>query len=112
MTQVQACHTEGSGRCQAVNLVRFLLIQRGSRISGKYSCSYGSFECRHGGSDSDGRVQWGDIRGSEVRLDVLLPSDLSSCLYIGRIAGETIIGTYRCYEGGGLIEQGMWRMKR
>jgi hypothetical protein len=112
MTQVLACDTVGSGRCQAINLVRFSLVQRGSQLSGKYGCSYGSFECRHGGADSDGYVQWGDIRGSEVRLDVLLPSDLSSCLYNGDVAGETAVGMYRCYAGGALIEQGTWRISR
>lgn len=112
MTQVLACDTVGSGRCQAVNIVNFSLYQRGSQLSGKYNCSYGSFECRHGGADSDGYVHWGDMRGSEVRLDVLLPSDLSSCLYNGDVAGDKIAGMYRCYAGGALIEQGTWRMSK
>jgi hypothetical protein len=112
ITQVLACDTEGSGRCNAINKVKFSLAQRDSRISGRYSCSYGNFECRHGGADSDGYVQWGDIRGSGARVDVLFPSDLSSCLFSGDVSADTIAGTYRCYEGGALIEQGTWRMKR
>ena len=109
ITQVLACDTEGSGRCNAVNRVKFSLVQRDSRISGKYSCSYGNFESRHGGPDSDGYVQWGDTRGSAAHVDVLLPSDLSSCLFSWDVSADTIAGTDRCYEGGALIEQGTWR---
>jgi hypothetical protein len=112
ITRVLACQTQGSGRCEAVNRVRFSLIQSGAHIRGEYRCAYGNFECRHGGTDTDGYVQWGDIRGSEVRLDVLLPSDLSSCLYNGNVTAREIVGTYQCYEGGGIIEQGTWQMVR
>jgi hypothetical protein len=111
-TRVLACETTGSGRCEALNKVRFWLDQRASRITGRYECRYGNFECRHGGADSDGYVQWGDIHGSEVRLDVLLPSDLSSCLFNGKVSAASISGTYQCYEGGAIIEQGMWQMAR
>jgi hypothetical protein len=45
-------------------------------------------------------------------VDVLFPSDLSSCLFNGDVSADTIAGTYRCYEGGALIEQGTWRMNR
>lgn len=111
-TRVLACETTGSGRCEALNKVRFWLDQRVSRITGRYECRYGNFECRHGGADSDGYVQWGDIHGSGVRLDVLLPSDLSSCLYNGKVSADRISGTYQCYEGGAIIEQGTWQMVR
>ena len=60
----------------------------------------------------DGYVQWGDIHASEIRVDVLFPSDLSSCLYAGDVSLDRIVGTYQCYEGGGILEQGTWRMVR
>jgi hypothetical protein len=112
ITQVRACETQDSGRCNAFNIVKFSLVQRSSRISGKYACSYGNFECRHDGVDSEGYVQWGDIKGSAVRLDVLLPGDLSSCLYNGRVSADRIVGSYRCYAGGGIMEQGTWQITR
>jgi hypothetical protein len=111
-TQVLACDSAGSGRCNAVNKVVFSLQQRASRIAGGYHCSYGNFECRHEGIDTDGYVQWGDMHSSRVRLDVLLPTDLSSCIYNGNVSHNTIVGTYQCYEGGALVEQGTWRTVR
>jgi hypothetical protein len=112
ITRVRAYQTQYSGRCSASNIVKFSPVQQGSRISGKYSCFHSNFECRYGGADSEGYVQWGDINGSAVRIDVLLPSDLSSCLYIGHVPADRIAGTYRCYEGGGVMEQGIWQMAR
>jgi hypothetical protein len=111
-TQVLACDSAGSGRCDALNKVVFSLQQHGSRIAGRYHCSYGNFECRHEGIDTDGYVQWGDMHASAVRFNVLLPTDLSSCIYNGNVSLNTIAGTYQCYEGGGLIEQGTWRTVR
>jgi hypothetical protein len=112
VTRVRDCQTQDSGRGSAFNLVKFSLVQRGSRINGRYACSYGNFECRHEDVDSEGYVQWGDITGSAVRMDVLFPADLSSCLYNGSVSADRIAGTYRCYAGGAVMEQGIWQMAR
>jgi len=54
----------------------------------------------------------GWVSGRNVTLRVMLPGDLSSCLYNGLDSSTEIRGGYRCYQGGGLVEVGQWRVRR
>jgi hypothetical protein len=101
-----------SGRCDAVNKITFTLVQTGDHIKGKYTCAYGNMICRNGGADNKGKVVSGRISGSQVRLSVVIPADVSNCYYHGELTSPTAIrGGYSCYQGGELVEEGMWDAK-
>ena len=66
-------------------------------------------DCRNGGSDNTGKIVSGRISGNEIRLSVIIPADVSNCYYNGRLTSPTTIhGGYSCYQGGGLLEGGIW----
>jgi len=111
-TRVTPPCTSSSGRCNAVNNITLYFKQQGGRIKGKYTCAYGNLNCRNGDADNTGKIVSGRISGSEVRLSVVVPANLSSCYYNGRLASpSTIHGTYFCYQGGDLAKEGMWDVK-
>ncbi|MGO9059984.1 MAG: hypothetical protein ACLQU2_21780 [Candidatus Binataceae bacterium] len=98
-----------SGRCNAVNKITFRFAQHGGRIKGKYTCAYGNLICRNGGADDTGKIVSGRIAGNEIRLSVVVPSDVSNCYYNGRLTSPTTIhGAYTCYQGGELLEEGIF----
>jgi hypothetical protein len=102
-----------SGRCNAVNNITFTLRQKGDRIKGKFTCAYGNLNCRNGGADSTGKVVSGRISGNDIRLSVVVPADVSNCYYNGAFTSANAIrGGYSCYEGGELLEEGMWQATR
>jgi hypothetical protein len=102
-----------SGRCNAVNNVTFTLRLKGDRIKGKFTCAYGNLICRNGGADNTGKVVSGRQSGNQLRLSVVLPADVSNCYYNGMFtSANSIRGTYMCYQGGELVEEGMWDLKR
>jgi hypothetical protein len=101
-----------SGRCDAVNNIT-LALKQGYRIKGNYTCSYGNMSCRNGGFDTAGKVVSGRISGEEVRLSVVISADASNCYYNGRLTSPTNMrGGYSCYQGGELVEEGMWNVTR
>ena len=109
--RVTPCMFSSSGRCNAVNNITLTLTQQGDRIKGKYTCAYGNLNCRSGGSDDTGNIVSGRISGNEIRLSVIIPADVSNCYYNGRLTSPTTIGGgYSCYQGGGLLEEGMWEV--
>ena len=102
-----------SGRCNAVNNVTFTMRLKGNRIKGKFTCAYGNLICRNGGADNTGKIVSGRVSGNEIRLSVVLPSDVSNCYYNGQFTSpNSIRGSYMCYQGGELLEEGMWDVKR
>jgi hypothetical protein len=102
-----------AGRCDAVNNVTFRLMQNGKRIKGKFTCAYGNMICRNGGADNSGKIVSGKIAANQIRLTVVLPADVSNCYYNGVFTSATAVrGAYSCYEGGELIEEGMWNATR
>jgi hypothetical protein len=112
-TRVMPCTFSPQGRCNAVNNITFTFTQRGGRIRGKFTCAYGNLNCRNGGSDDTGKIVSGRISGKEIRLSVLIPADVSNCYYVGRLTSDAAIhGTYSCYQGGGLREEGIWDVTR
>jgi hypothetical protein len=110
-TRVIPCVFSPSDRCNAVNNITLTLTHQGDRIKGKYTCAYGNLICRNGGADDTGNVVSGQISGNEIQLSVIIPADVSTCYYNGRLTSPTTIhGRYSCYQGGGLLEQGIWNV--
>jgi hypothetical protein len=97
------------GRCGAINEIAFTLFQDGSDLTGVYGCSTGTVICRN--LNENGKVSAGTINGSLVRIRVAM-ADGSSCMFNGHFQSESAMGGFSCYQGGGLVEQGGWRVKR
>jgi len=102
-----------SGRCNAVNKITFTFRHKGDRIKGKFTCAYGNLDCRNGGADDTGKIVSGRIAGKDIRLSVVVPADVSNCYYNGVLTSPTTIhGAYSCYQGGELLEEGVWDVTR
>jgi hypothetical protein len=101
------------GRCDAVNQITFNLRQKQSGLAGTYHCSIGTMVCRDENTTGYGKVIGSDVSGRDVTVRVLLPGDLSTCLYNGLVSSTNeMSGSYRCYQGGGLSEVGQWQVSR
>lgn len=98
------------GRCGAVQRVTFTLFQDGADVKGTYHCSIGNMVCRN--MDDSGPVVSSSVSGSLARLRVVLTNDGSSCLFDGHFQEASAGGSYFCYQGGGLVEQGQWQLAR
>ena len=102
--------------------VRVALTERyarsGSAISRRCRCassggSHGNPNCRNGGADNTGKVDSGTVSGNVIRFSVMVPADVSHCYYNGRLtSSSTIHGAYACYQGGGLLEQGVFDLTK
>jgi hypothetical protein len=97
------------GRCGAVERISFTLFQNGADVNGTYRCAIGTMVCR--AMNDRGRVVSSSVMGSLARLRVMLP-DGSSCMFDGHFQGESGSGNFFCYQGGGLLEQGRWKVAR
>lgn len=102
----------GESRLGAVNRISFFLRQNGSQIRGDYRCAYGNTVCRDANKAQQGEIVSGSLGGADLALRVMFPADLSSCLFNARVSSLRADGTYRCYQGGGIVEQGIWRAQR
>jgi hypothetical protein len=112
-TLVTPCDFALSGRCNAQNKITLNLTQQSNRITGSYTCAYGTMICRNGGADTAGKVISGRTSGNQVRLSLLIPTDVSNCYYNGMLTSATAMhGTYMCFNGGDLVEEGTWDVKR
>lgn len=98
-------------RCDAVVKVTFQMFQQGSKLTGRYGCSFGTMVCRD--SNTTGTIGEGKVREGGVGLRVMMP-DGSSCLFNGRPSqnDQRLSGTYFCMQGGGYIEQGRFQIQR
>ncbi len=102
-----------TGRCNAINRITFNLRQTDSALEGTYGCGIGTLVCRDANTTTYGTVTSGTVSGRNVFMRVLLPGDLSSCLYNGFVTSPGAMwGDYRCYQGGGLVEYGQWQVSR
>jgi hypothetical protein len=98
------------GRCNAQQKITFNIVRNDSKYVGTYSCAYGNMVCRNG--NDLGKIVGVTMTGSDLtRLRVELP-DGSSCLFSGTFQKEKVIGTYQCYGGASIIEQGSWQASR
>ncbi len=101
------------GRCNAVNRITFSLRQTDASLKGTYRCAIGTMVCRDANTTDHGTVMSGNVSGNNVTIRVMLPGDISSCLYNGISEGSGgMRGSYRCYQGGGLAEVGQWQVSR
>lgn len=100
------------GRCNAVNRITFDLRQNDSTLTGDYRCAIGTMVCRDANTTDHGTVASGQVSGRNVTMRIVLPGDLSSCLYNGSDSSGQLRGGYRCYQGGGLAEVGLWQVSR
>ncbi len=97
------------GRCGAVQRITFTLFQDGARVNGTYHCAIGTMICRD--LNDSGSVVSSSVSGSLARLRVMLP-DGSSCMFDGHFSTDRAGGNFFCYQGGGLLEQGAWKVAR
>ncbi len=100
----------GESVCNAMNIITFTLMQSGAQLSGQYACAYGNYLCRHNGMDDAGYIASGLVSGRRLTMRVMIPADVSSCMFYGTVASHRIVGRYICYEGGGIAEEGDWRV--
>ena len=98
--------------CNAVNRILLSLDGSSSRIRGTYRCDYGNYICRDNGIARSGYVADGSISGSRVELRIMIPADVSSCMYFGSFSPDRAAGRYTCFTGGGVVEQGVWQLIR
>jgi hypothetical protein len=109
---VTPCTFALSGRCNAQNKITLKLTQQNNRITGSYTCAYGTRMCRNGGADNAGKVVSGRVAGNQIRLSLVIPADTSICYYNGTLTSATVIhGTYMCFNTGDLVEEGIWDVK-
>ena len=102
-----------SGRCNAINKITFRFVPKGNRIRGKFTCAYGNLNCRNGGADDTGKIVSGRVSGNLIRLSVVVSSDVSNCYYNGEFTSPTTIhGGYSCYQGGEVIEEGIFDLTK
>ncbi len=97
-------------RCGAVQRISFTLFQDGADVKGTYHCATGTAVCRS--LAESGQVVSSSVTGSLARLRVMLSEDGSSCIFDGHFQPETARGAFFCYQGGGLLEEGQWKVAR
>ena len=112
-TLVTPCDFAVGSRCNAQNNITLTLRQQDNQIAGSYTCATGTMVCRNGGADNTGNVQWGRISGNLIRLSLIIPADVSNCYYNGILTSPNAMhGTYMFFNGGALVEEGTWDVKR
>jgi|SRR5579885_609877 hypothetical protein len=97
-------------RCGAVQRISFTLFQDGADVKGTYHCAIGTMVCRN--LADSGQVVSSSVTGSLARLRVMLSQDGSSCIFDGHFQAESGGGAFFCYQGGGLLEEGHWKVAR
>ncbi len=96
-------------RCGAVNAITLTLLQKDKQVSGFYRCAFGNMDCLN--LNETGKIAAGSMGAKLLSMRVMMP-DGSDCLYNGRPLGDAMQGSYSCMQGGGLIEQGLWKVRR
>ncbi len=97
-------------RCNSVNVISLSLLQDKDRVTGFYRCTFGNQDCR--AQNDSGTVANASMSGRRLQMRIALP-DLSSCIFQGKaVSPASIKGAYFCYQGGGLMEQGHFEIRR
>ncbi|HZO82419.1 MAG TPA: hypothetical protein VFB33_12065 [Candidatus Binataceae bacterium] len=96
-------------RCGAVNAITLTLFQKDTEVSGFYKCAFGNMNCLN--MNETGKIARGSVNAKMLSIRVMMP-DGSDCMYSGRPVGDAMQGSYTCMQGGGLIEQGLWKARR
>jgi hypothetical protein len=98
--------------CNAVNRIVLFLVQENSEVRGTYRCDFGTYICRDNNIANSGYIARGTITGNHAVMRIMIPADVSSCMYYGIFSEERAGGHYTCFEGGGIVEQGVWEAER
>ena len=110
-TSISNCESDPSdpGRCNAQQKITLTMFQQGDAITGFYKCAYGNQVCRH--LDETGTIRNGTLQHTRLMFRVML-EDGSMCFFTGRPAANEFEGGYECLQGGGIIEQGVFKTRR
>jgi hypothetical protein len=109
-TTLASCPQSIPNRCNAQQKVTITLLQgNDSKLTGKYTCSYGNMDCYH--MNDRGKVVDVATNGKRMNIRVQMP-DGTSCIFTGLDENQSVNGGYSCYNGGRQIEQGTWRARR
>jgi hypothetical protein len=97
-------------RCNAINKITITMVMETAKITGFYKCSVGNMDCRD--QNDSGTIANGKMEHGHLALRIAMP-DGSSCIFNGTpTAANRISGSYACYQGGGLAEQGSFEIAR
>ena len=96
------------GRCRAVERIMLTMIQRGSKVSGSYRCSFGTEDCRN--HEESGAIAFGSFKQGRVMVRVML-EDGASCYFTGIPRQNRFDGGYSCF-GEAVMEHGRFTTHR
>ncbi len=109
-TSLAICPGSLPSRCNAEQKITLTLVGgERSQLGGFYKCAFGNSNCYN--MNETGKIIAASVTGPMLRLRVLMP-DGTSCMFNGRLAGDSVTGGYSCYTGGSLLERGSWQAKR
>jgi len=97
------------GRCHAEQKITLTMFQTDNNVTGFYHCAYGNQVCRH--MLETGTIRAGKLEHTRLMMRVM-HEDGSMCFFTGRPASNEFSGGYECLQGGGIIEQGVFRTRR
>jgi len=97
------------GRCHAEQKITLTMFQSDNQVTGFYKCAYGNQVCRH--LNETGLIRNGKFDHTRLIMRVM-HEDGSMCFFTGRPADNEFSGGYECLQGGGIIEQGVFQMRR
>jgi len=101
--------TDDTQRCAAMQNITLTMFQQGDRVTGRYRCAYGNRVCRN--MDEEGVIRNGSMNGRRLWMRVML-EDGSMCAFTAMPQADVMEGGYSCYQGGGLLERGVFRTER
>jgi len=79
-------------------------------VTGTYRCTTGNVICRN--LTEEGTLVASSVSGNWFSFRIAMPEDLSSCFFNGRFSEMSGNGDYSCYQGGRLVEVGVWKLTR
>jgi len=97
------------GRCFARQQISFTLVQKQSRLSGFYQCSFGNQICLR--LDERGEIKYATLTADSILMRVMM-DDGMDCIFQAQLHGDKMNGGYDCLQGGGELEEGIWQTER
>jgi hypothetical protein len=96
-------------RCHALVNIALTMTQRGSSITGFYTCRSGTMSCRN--QNDRGDIRYGAVRQDRLSFRVTMP-DGSSCIFGSTPQADKMTGSYICLQGAAFVERGRWEVER
>ena len=97
------------GRCQALQNITLTMFEQDHKVTGYYSCAFGTEDCRN--QIEHGVIRAGTMKGRRLWMRVML-EDGSACYFTGIPIGGDMEGRYRCWGGDTTLEKGVFRARR